>query len=121
MTATKHELVIERWRSPSLNATLRSHWAARARAVKTAAALIGIEAARQGVPKAKRKRRVSLRIALTPRQKPFDHDNSWKLLLDALVKAGLLIDDSPGWCETGAVEYERGPETKTVIVLEDLE
>lgn len=72
------------------------------------------------VPKAKRKRRVRLTIVLGPRQRGADPDAFWKGLLDSLVAAELLVDDSKEWVELAPVEYERGKERATRIVLEDM-
>lgn len=120
VATTTHELTIDRWRPPSLNETLRKHWSKRARPIRQAADLLAAEAIFQGVPKAKGKRRVSLAIVLSGNQRPYDRDNAWKLLLDSCVKAGLLVDDSPEWCETGDVAYERGKTTRTTITFEDI-
>ena len=49
-----------------------------------------------------------------------DPDNLLKSLLDALVHAKLLVDDSAAWVELGEVRVERGGHRKTVVTLEDL-
>jgi hypothetical protein len=55
---------------------------------------------------------------LGPRQRGADPDAYWKSLLDALVHAGLLVDDSPKWCELGPVRFERECRRKPAIQLE---
>src|SRR4051812_23593183 len=72
------------------------------------------------IPRAVGKRRVSLLISLAPRRKSPDPDSWWKSLLDALVQAGALVDDSDDWCECGPVIYEHGTRSGMVITLEDI-
>jgi len=120
MTATTHTLTIEAWRPTSLNVSLRKHHHARAASLRKLADLIAVEAYRQTIPKAAGRRRVSLRVTLSGRQKPLDGDNAWKQLLDALTRCGLLVDDSAAWCELGPVAFERGDATRTEITLEDM-
>ena len=60
------------------------------------------------LPKAGQKRRVTLTIILGKGQRGCDPDAYWKSLLDALVHAGQLNDDSPKWCELAPVQFERG-------------
>ena len=50
-----------------------------------------------------------------------DPDASWKVILDACVAAGRLVDDGPQWCELGPVNYGRGPKRATTIILEEIE
>jgi hypothetical protein len=47
-------------------------------------------------------------------------DSYWKSLLDALVHAGLLVDDNRQHVQLGEVEFERGTARATTITLEDL-
>jgi hypothetical protein len=53
--------------------------------------------------------------------RPIDPDGIWKSLCDALVAAGLLVDDSARWCELGSFTQTRGAAKATRIVLTDLE
>jgi hypothetical protein len=73
-----------------------------------------------GIPKAKGKRRVTLKLILGRRNKTRDKDSSHKAVLDALKTASLIVDDSPEWCECTPLEQERAKESATVIILEDL-
>jgi hypothetical protein len=67
------------------------------------------------------KRRVSVVVTLTPRQRIPDVDaDGWKVLLDALVAAGFLMNDSRKWCETVPWTYERGKRNQTLVILEDV-
>ena len=52
---------------------------------------------------------------------PADCDGRLKGLLDGLVKAKVLLDDSPQWLILGNVESLRGPTRRTVITLEDVD
>ena len=45
----------------------------------------------------------------------------WKSLLDGLVRAGLLVGDCADFVELGTVEFRRGVESCTEVILEDLE
>lgn len=115
-----HRIPIKRWRPASLNQLMSGHWRAKHRLKLADRELVGMYAVQAGVPKAEGKRRVSLEIVLQGRQQEADPDAYWKSLLDALVYAGLLVDDSREWCELGAVTYSRGDEGSTTIVLEDV-
>jgi hypothetical protein len=65
-------------------------------------------------------RRVSL-VVTTVRGRDPDPDNLMKSLLDSLVWARALRDDSARWCRLGPVTFERGKVLSTTIILEDLE
>ncbi len=70
------------------------------------------------------RRRFRLAVALPPRGKRLDPDNHLKLLLDSLVRAGLLKDDSAAMLPAlPEVEYTRGTagEWGTQIILQDVE
>jgi Holliday junction resolvase RusA-like endonuclease len=72
------------------------------------------------VPTATGRRRVSLLLTLSPRQRGGDPDAYWKAVLDALVHARLLTDDNRQGVELGDVEYERASARATTILLQDL-
>ncbi len=113
---------IPQWHPAKLNQLVGCHWAVRSKLKKRDWQIIALYASgyRSMATTAAGKRRVSLVITLAPRQRGGDPDSYWKSLLDALVHAGLLVDDSPKWCELGPVEYRRGSEMATTIILEDL-
>jgi hypothetical protein len=102
-----------------LNQLLHCHWAVAAKRKKAWTRTIGLFS--DNVPRAAGKRRVSLVVTLPPRGRKFDPDAPWKALLDALVRLGLLVDDSPKWVELGSVTFERGPSKATTIILEDID
>ena len=63
---------------------------------------------------------MSLRIVLGPRCRQPDRDAFDKALLDALVRAGLLLDDGDrGLAGRVSVTFARGPRKATHIVLAD--
>lgn len=113
-----HTLVIEDWRPVGLNLLLRSHWAKRARLKRLDRETVAVYALNARVPRATGRRRVS--VAVECCKSPPDADNVLKSLLDALTHCGLVIDDSPAWCELGTVTVARGPRDRTVVTLEDL-
>jgi hypothetical protein len=116
----EHRLVIERWLPCRLNQLVGCHWGTRSKRKRFDREVIAVEALVQRIPKASGKRRVSLVLTLAPRQRAGDPDGYWKSTLDALVCAGLLVDDSRQWCALGAVRFERGNSRRTAIVLEDV-
>jgi hypothetical protein len=98
------------------------HWATKAKRKKADRELVTLLCRAAGVPPADGKRRVSLVVVLGPRQRRGDADCPfWKSLLDALVCAGALVDDSPKWCEAAEpVAYRRGRTAGMVVHLEDV-
>ena len=82
----------------------RLHWAERAQLVaaeRAAARIVGGAAmARKGLTRAKLRRHVRLTVVLAGHVG--DLDGTWarvKPYLDGLVDCGLLVDDSPKWCQ----------------------
>lgn len=114
----RFQLVIPGWRPARTNELLSNRFKA-GRLKKRDRTRIAYYARSQGIPKAKGKRRITLRITLEGRQRKVDQDGYWKSTLDACVKAGLLIDDQEQWVELMPLEYDSG-ESKTIIILEDL-
>lgn len=113
-----HVLTIDDWRPVGLNLLLRSHWGKRARLKRLDRETVAVYALNARVPRATGRRRVS--VAVTTAATPPDADNLLKSLLDALTACGLIVDDSPEWCELGAVAVARGKADRTVVTLEDL-
>ncbi len=72
------------------------------------------------IPVATGPRRVDLKIT-NRLGRERDPDASWKSVLDGLVHARMLIDDSRRWVKLGDVTVERGSERSTCITLTDLE
>jgi hypothetical protein len=117
---TIHRLVIDGWHPCPLNRLLGCHWRTRARRKRGDCQLIVAYARLQAIPPATGKRRVSLHLTLVRRQRAGDPDCYWKSLLDALVHAGLLLDDNRQGVELGSVTFDRGPARQTTVILEDL-
>lgn len=108
------------WRPTTVNELLRLHWSERGRRKSSDVATIRVHALLCGADvMATCRRHVDLEIS-RPCGRPLDEDNVWKSLKDALVRVGLLVDDSPRWCEQGTPTFPRGP-LRTVITLTDLE
>ena len=113
-------VTILHWHPVPLNKLIGVHWGtAHARKMADQRRLAD-ELAFAGVPEARHRRRVSLRVILGPRQRAFDPDAPWKSLLDALVACRRLVDDSRQWCELGEIEFERGKAKATVLTIEDV-
>lgn len=108
------------WPTP-LNQLINRHHMAAHRLKKTDAQLLQRMAQCQGVPAATGKRRVSLVIILPPRRRAPDPDAFWKSLLDGLVRAGLLRNDSQHWVECSPVEFARGQRLCSYVTLEDIQ
>lgn len=115
---TVHTFTIPGYLPPRLNVFLRMHWAKRSRAQKEADAMVKVYSRNAWlVPLALGKRRVSLAF----HGGRADPDARLKVVLDALVHARLLIDDSEQWCEIGDVRNAgRRGDKATVVTLEDL-
>lgn len=105
----------------SVNQLFGAHWARGHRRKKADCELIALYCIEKGVPIATGKRRVAVTFCAPGGRgaKHADADNRLKVLLDALVRCGRLVDDSPTWCEWQPPAHEKGPK-KTVIVLEDV-
>jgi Holliday junction resolvase RusA-like endonuclease len=112
-------LKIDCWHPARLNQWDGFHWSKGSRLKKAVRELVTAYALRAGIPRAIWKRRVSLKIILSPKQRAGDPDAYWKSLLDALVHAALLLDDNRQGVELGQVTFSRG-ERATEIMLEDL-
>jgi hypothetical protein len=114
-----HRLEIPRWHPARLNELL-GDWRRAARRKKADRRLVAGYFALSGIPRARCRRRVRLVVTLGPRQRGGDPDCYWKSTLDALCRCGALVDDNRQGVELGPVEFERGEEMRTVIVLEDM-
>jgi hypothetical protein len=107
--------------APTLdNRLVYAHWSVARRRKRRDAEVVGMAALVYGVPRATGRRR--LRLTIRGRFGRFPDDPApLKSLWDALVKNGLLVDDSREWLEMAwPPTFERGPK-RTVIELEDVE
>lgn len=113
------EINIPHWIPTSVNKLMSNHWASANRIKKADAQMIAVYAHKQGIPRAEGKRSVQT-ILTYHRGRACDPDNIQKSLNDALVKCGLLVDDSHIWLETKPVIIKRGKAKHTTIILEDI-
>jgi hypothetical protein len=98
----------------NLNDTVGRHWSVKDKKLKSVTDVLAVQAAVSGVPKvtaaAPEVRRVS--AAFTgwpdPRRRLPDPDNLMKYFLDAMVAAGLLVDDAADWCQWDRPTVQRG-------------
>lgn len=120
----RYTLTIPRWRPPLANTWRGRHWTVAARLRKQTTKLLVAYAKQQRIPAATGRRRASLLVRLKPRMQRSDADSFDKLLLDALTRAGLLLDDSARGLEGRLeVSFERGTaeDWGSTITLEDVE
>jgi hypothetical protein len=119
-TAAVHRLDIPAWTPTLLNVLLHVHALEAARLKRHDREAVTLFARLNGIPKATGPRRVSVELHGWPRGRLPDPDAPLKSLLDALVSAGLLVDDGPRWCVIGDVRMIRGVDRRTVVMLEEL-
>lgn len=118
MPGREYRLVVPNWTPPRLNQAIGCHWRKLNRLKCETIGLLTVYAREQSVPAATCRRSVRLIVTLGPGQKTPDEDAYDKMLLDALTRAGLLIDDGKrGLKGRMAVEFKRGPQKQTEIVL----
>ena len=117
--AVIHTIDIPSWNPVPINKWRGRHWGVRHKLQRGQAAIIGVYALQQGVPKATGRRKVRLTV-YKPGKAP-DADAYDKSLLDALVTCGLLVDDSQEWIE-GRMEVVviKSKQRRTLIRLEDV-
>jgi hypothetical protein len=113
-------LMITEWHPVLLNKLIKAQWAKQAKFKEHDYEVVLAEALIQGVgkvdPLSPRKRRVCIRIG---GKRLGDPDNYLKSLLDALVRAELLVDDRAEWCEWERPILEFG-KVFTEITIEDV-
>ncbi len=114
------KLTIPHWHPTRLNQMMGGHWSKGHRLKRVDRDLVASYASLSGLRPTTRRRQVSLELTLKPRQRAGDPDAYWKSLLDALVHAKVLHQDSHKWCQLGEVTFKRGPYESTTITLEDV-
>jgi hypothetical protein len=100
---------------PSLNRLLSVHHMKRHKSKKAymhavQAACIEQKAVRLGWP-------VRVDLELRKPGRPMDEDNVRKPLHDALVAAGVLVDDGPGWCRWGTYQAVKAKPAKLIVTI----
>ena len=113
-------MVIRDWMPTPLNKLLGSHWAARGRMKRHDADVLAFEMARQHIPVARTKLRLSVLIVLPKGKRACDPDAIQKSLADAATKCGMLRNDSHLWVEHQPVQFARGERLTTYLTLEAL-
>ncbi len=113
-------LTIPHWLPTRLNKMIGVHWATVQNLKRIDREMVAYYASSAGLRPATRRRQVSIELTLGPRQHGGDPDAYWKSLLDALVHAKVLRQDSHKWCQLGSVEFKRGDHQSTTIKLEDV-
>lgn len=114
-------ITIPDWHPPAANDWVGHHWSKKHKLRKEATEFFGTYAVLASVPKATGPRRVRLELTGWERGGNVrDEDAFDKLLLDALVNAGLLVDDNAqGLVDRVEVKFTRGPKS-TTLILEDV-
>lgn len=108
------------WMPPMTNAWAYRHWTVKKKLTYDAEQWVGLHS--QDVPKATSKRSVALLVTLGPRRRQCDRDAFDKILLDVLVRCGLLIDDGDkGLLGRMEVNFQRGSRSATQITLVNVE
>jgi Holliday junction resolvase RusA-like endonuclease len=109
------------WLPPTVNQLTRGKLRHRIRLGKACRNMVAVYAYAAGVTPAEGKRRVTIRLFLGPQRKGADSDGYWKAILDSLVSARVLRDDSRHWCELAPVEFvEHSAADATTIIVEDI-
>ena len=114
------------WVPPTLNQYSRAHWTRQREWVRIAAVYIHVGLVQSGhrFPCCER-RENKVRVTIQQhRRRPVDRDNlTPKVLNDALVKLGIVVDDNEDHIEQVVlpVIVDRRAEPRTEITLEDIE
>lgn len=116
-----YTITIPQWHPATNNQLLEGRWQA-AKYKRSDRSVVAYYSKKSKCPKAEGKRLVGLFIMLKKGQRGADVDAYHKSLLDALVKAEMLVDDNSNWAELSPVEFERGTESVwgTRITLTDI-
>lgn len=102
---TEYSIFIPKWRHASLNQLMSCHWREKARLKKRDKNIVHYYTRK--IPKATGKRRIDIHTVLRKHAHERDVDGEYKSILDALVHAGMLIDDNRAGVEIGEATYSR--------------
>jgi Holliday junction resolvase RusA-like endonuclease len=117
---TSYTLHIPHWQPATVNQLMHSV-RGRIRRKKADREMVCAYTLQARIPRAERKRRVSLHIILGKGQRGADADAYHKSLLDACKHAGLILDDSSRYVELAPVTFSRDWKNwGTTITLDDL-
>lgn len=109
------------WRPARLNELISVHWTQKYKRKNADRQKLLVECQNQNIPRAVGKRRLSLVWILGKGDRTPDQDGLHKSLLDGLVLAGRLRDDSPKWLELGPTTFRREAVSGVEVTLEDIE
>lgn len=110
-------IAIPDWHPTPVNKLLK-HWAIAAKLKKSDRQMIW--AYSTGIPKAIGKRSLEVEIILGKGQRACDPDAYFKSLNDALVHAGMLVDDNRQNVDLKPVIFTRSTRKSTIITLRDM-
>lgn len=113
-----YTIIIPRWHPTRLNQLLTCHWVTAHRRKAADKAMVALYC--RHTPPARGKRRVRLHILLAKGQRAADPDAYFKSLGDALVAAGMLVNDNRQHVEWLPVTFGRETEWGSHITFEDL-
>src|ERR1700688_2167962 len=113
-------LRIEDWHPTPLNKLMGCHWGTASKRKNSDYLVIKEAALRWEMRRSSAYRKVKLTIYLRPRQRACDPDAYLKSLLDALVNAALIVDDSRTHGSLEPVEFVRSDRMATEIELTDV-
>lgn len=120
MQQTEWTMNIPGWTSTPLNKLMTVHWGTAARCKKADVQVVGNAKMAAGVPDATTKRRIEIIVIYPKGQRQYDKDAFLKSLLDAMVRAKVLVNDSPAWADYDLPEYARGDKLRTIITVQEL-
>lgn len=117
-------LTIPNWHPARLNQWDGKHWGVRSRLKKAdslvLATYVAAHPAQRWLRSPQGPRRVSLRLYGWKRGRLPDPDAYWKSVLDGLVHAGVLRDDSWEHVELGLVVFARSEAKSTTILVSEV-
>lgn len=106
------------WHPTPVNKLYDHHWTKRRKHKQSDTDIVAHYG--RNVPKADRKRSVSLHVVFPAGKRRPDPEALGKSLLDALVHAGILVNDSYDWARLEPPTYSRGDTLISFITVEDI-
>lgn len=120
LMATTYTIELPGYTPTPTNKLLRVHWGSRSRIKKRDYDIVATSILPYGIPAATGKRHVRMMVVLGKGQRAYDPDAYQKVLHDALVKCGLLKNDSKDWVSYDQPVFARGESPATYITLTDV-
>jgi Holliday junction resolvase RusA-like endonuclease len=113
-------ITIPDWMPTPLNKLLSAHWAKRSKMKNADYKVIDHYVRLARIPIKSVKKRVQITLCYPKGERMLDPDACLKSLLDGLVKAYALWNDSPKFCEIMPVESVRGEKKSTTIRITEI-